>query len=893
MRTLRTHFQRFSGTVVLASCIALLGACSDGGGTPIPEVTPSLTKPSIDSFEITSAVNEKNTSESGILVPSGQGVTLTWRTSNAETVELSSASGTIEDSKVEAAGSKEIASVTQDDEFILVAKAGGVETRKTVTVTMTAPKPTASVVSFTAKPTSMTVGETTQLCFEVKPSDATVAIVDIETGDEIALEEGIPYGDDMIEDEEAEEEEAPSEDSAISAMTKLSIAAATVAPDEEGGTVTPELDPTPTPEEDEPPAVVSEDTDSKTGCSMPLPLAMGEHGFELTVTDSEGNTATAKTIVTVEQAVRVVEFTVNGGPSTTVNVGDPISFAYTVDPVDATVTIEPGFGPVTVDANGKGTVTSKAETPGSTTYTLTATDATGTATDAKTVTVTVSQGSAVTAPKLTVSTKAVFAGESVTFTVSDVAQGMTVSLKHPDGKTTTMEMPPMILPLPPPPEPTSWSKTISVTVGGAYQVVGAINNAEVYSNAETIDVRAWGNAKGGTDSWNTVAISSGGDTLMAGASSAAAVGTHGVNDDWRKNPVIGSDEKITDITKVFASLSHVPADRQGPLGPFPVNALAFDTAKDQGKRVYAGLGGGVLVSKDGGAHWSALDHMLIWRGYYDAPATVCKGMKREVGKIAGTDLIGVLHVCDVVVDPQSDRLYVAVEDGVIYLDNVDAAIANATKENPAVPQWKGSVEGSTLYNTIVHDLDLAGGTLYAATAKGMYVSTQGGAEDSWTAFGGGVVEGKDVYAVAADVTNNRVYAGTVDGSIAVRSTTGDGAGWTSKQSVGAPVYSLSVDYATGDVLAGTGAGVFISRDQGETWTDISASMDTKVVYGVALQSGVFAAATDKGVYISRPGKTVEAPVVDDEPVIDEPVVEGEPTVAPPTGSASDTNASML
>ncbi len=911
--------------VVLAGCLALLAACSEGSGTTGEEPTPNIAKPAITKFEIRSVDDATNVSDwpesaiGSILVNSGEGIVITWETSNAETVTLTS-NGTVKSDGVEASGSTTVDRVTQSDTFTLTASTGGVEAQATIKMTVAAAKPVANIVGFESTGgATLTVGQSTQLCYDVSP-DTMVEVRDVATNTVVGLADDATSDDDSedaaesdVEDDvdaddvsdtdtETTADDVVPEEDALSTMTKLSLMAATVGPGtpEDDGLI---ISSSPTDTDDDQDSEEETDVVGSTvhGCTVPLSLGAGEHAFRLTVTDSEGNQKTQEVKITVEAGVSIKEFTVNGGPSTTVQVGEPLAFAFTVEPATAEVTLEPGFGVRTLDANGQGKVATKAEQLGIFTYTLTAKDLTSDATDEATVTVTVIQPPVVAAPKLTASTSGVFAGEKVTFKVTDVVQGLTVALRQPNGKTT----------------PIDGTVTIPVTAAGAYQAVGTTSaETVVYSEAVNLDVRNWGAAKGGSNSWGAVSLGSDG-SVMTGGDKAPRLGSSAMGNDWVESTV--------GIAKAFEALSGVPAGRQEQFGATPVYGVAMDSAKAEGKRVYAGVGGGVLFSNDGGKSWTALDHMLIWKGS-PAPAKVCRGATRTVGDGSQTDLIAVHHVCDVVVDAASGRLFAAVDDGVIYLDNPDAAIADVTGAGKLSAEngWKGfsstgTLAAGSLSNTLVHDLDFSGGTLYAATPQGVYSNTQNGADGSWAALSGGIVDGKEVYAIAVDAANNVAYAGTADGNIAVRSLTGDGAAWASKKSVESAVYSIDVDDKTGDVIAGTGAGVYISRDKGENWADISATLDTAAVYGVAIQSGadgqIFAAATDKGVYVSRPAKKVDVAASEDEEPADEVVPEETPgeettpdtvapggeeppaddTVAPnppPTG-ASNANASLL
>ncbi|MBI2343834.1 MAG: hypothetical protein HYV02_05850 [Deltaproteobacteria bacterium] len=964
----RKHWQ-WVGHVVLACSVALISACGDGAGGDIEKpAEPAVAAPVIESFEAMSLADPTLAGDD-LLIGSGEGILLTWSVSGAKSIILASDGLSFgAGDEVDASGSREIASLTASETFTLTANNQGTIVEQKVIITVAAPKPAAAVISFTGTPQTVALGEETQLCFEVVPSDATVEIIESETGTTVELAQSGPAAPEEVETEdgtnvgnpdatggvapdETGDEEPTVDDGAtgagdagdatsgeedaiangaLGAMAKLSLAATLdeSAADAEtpplkdvspGDLVTPETpgepivdETTVTDEPDDAEILPPSPSESYVGCSVPLTLGAGEHGFTLTVKSPDGTKQTAETTISVTAPIAVKSFTVNGSKEVTVESGAPLAFAWAVEPPDATITIEPDFGDVTQNTNaqGEGTINTKAEKAA--VYTLTATHPlTGeTATETVTVNIEVKKPEVVEL-NVTTSAREVFAGESVTFTVAETVEG-TVTLQAPDG--TTQEI-------------TDGSVTIPVTVAGGYSVVATDADGATIGFTKTpptVNVQTWGVGKGSGKSWSTVDMHPSSDVVLAGAPDAI-IGVHGGGEDWSVNPLAG-DPAGSGEPVGFAQLFEYASNsgKQGALasvagkyGPYPIHAFAFDPNKNEGQRVYAAMGGGFMASKDGGANWIAIDHILIWdtKGEYrdkEYVFTSCDGLEVKGINSSETDIIGIGHVCDVVVDPSSSRVIVATDNGVAYLDDPDKTIETMSKTGDQATRkigWKGAKKGEgNLYGGIVvHALTIAGSSVYAGTDTGVYVNAQGGQEGAWSEDSGGELGQSAIYALAADNDDGIVYAGTATGEIATRSTS-EGS-WTTKYTVDAPVYDLAVDAETKVVIAGTGAGVFISRDGGETWSDVSASIkadEAPVVHGVAVRGGTFAAGTAQGVFISQAQALLPAPevVIEEEtPAETEPTPpEDGGTVTPPEtpetptvegGAATGSGAAVL
>jgi len=135
------------------------------------------------------------------------------------------------------------------------------------------------------------------------------------------------------------------------------------------------------------------------------------------------------------------------------------------------------------------------------------------------------------------------------------------------------------------------------------------------------------------------------------------------------------------------------------------------------------------------------------------------------------------------------------------------------KSNDEGEHWRPINRG--LMDKVVRALiALPDGTLLAGTWHGVYRSADQG--ERWQADLAGLYD-VDVRALAVDPRNShRVYAGTNPRGV-YRSDDGGRTWHKSKNPLTEFIYSVAVDPASGDVYAGTKAGVFRSRDRGDSW----------------------------------------------------------------------------
>lgn len=243
----------------------------------------------------------------------------------------------------------------------------------------------------------------------------------------------------------------------------------------------------------------------------------------------------------------------------------------------------------------------------------------------------------------------------------------------------------------------------------------------------------------------------------------------------------------------------------------PVNrgleiALARALALGPDGTLYTGTGGnGLFASRDGGTTWAALN----------------EGLRDEVG--LRENFIRVLAI---------DR------SGALYAGSFGGGIFRTTDHGR---QWVSINQGLT--NTSIRGLVIAATALYVGTGDGVYTSTDGGAQ--WESISDGMPD-TNVQALLLG-TNGVLYAGTGSG-VVERSPQGV---WRSSDR---GMLFPSVDTVLADshrgLFAGTrGAGLFRSKDAGETWASFNDGIASRTIRALVRDTnGVQYVATPETVY---------------------------------------------
>jgi photosystem II stability/assembly factor-like uncharacterized protein len=259
-----------------------------------------------------------------------------------------------------------------------------------------------------------------------------------------------------------------------------------------------------------------------------------------------------------------------------------------------------------------------------------------------------------------------------------------------------------------------------------------------------------------------------------------------------------------------------------PSGPFPlladgavprppdVMSLALDTAEPN--VVYAGTNfGGVLKSPDGGASWKTANRGLAASPYFQA---------RLFNPVVA----------------------LLVARGALYaaLSGTGVFVSRDGGEH-----WQRFA--AALPEPRVESLALAGGTLYAATADGVFRSNGG----AWARAG---LPGRWLEAIAAGAGSPRtIYAGALHGG--VFASRDGGRTWEVANAGLGNLYvrALVTDpRRPGRVFAATYGGVFTSSDAARTWSALNDGLRNRLVQALVLGAGpspsLFAGTLGSGVY---------------------------------------------
>ncbi len=105
---------------------------------------------------------------------------------------------------------------------------------------------------------------------------------------------------------------------------------------------------------------------------------------------------------------------------------------------------------------------------------------------------------------------------------------------------------------------------------------------------------------------------------------------------------------------------------------------------------------------------------------------------------------------------------------------------------------------------------------------------------------------QQIFSIAIN-SSSYVFAGTNSG---VYLSTDNGTSWTQEGLTSNNIRSLAIN-STGYIFAGTDAGVYLSTNNGSSWTPVNSSMTTTSVYSLAINSsGYIFAGTNTGVFFS-------------------------------------------
>jgi photosystem II stability/assembly factor-like uncharacterized protein len=264
-----------------------------------------------------------------------------------------------------------------------------------------------------------------------------------------------------------------------------------------------------------------------------------------------------------------------------------------------------------------------------------------------------------------------------------------------------------------------------------------------------------------------------------------------------------------------SSAMHVlEADGNVEAFPYPGENARGQTITASGSRIYVGgQGTGVWVSTDGGQNWSNMSNGLPINGSY-----------KWVHTIVASPVTPLVAWASVL----ADGVYVTLDGG-----------ENWTKAE-GLPL--------TTYRIAGHPTDA--NTVTAVTVSGIYKSTDGGL--NWAESNDGII-GQTVSAAYAAVDGTTIYTVTREGGIF--KTDEGGENWSS---VGGDVGSegmvhVSADPVTGSVIASGWEGAYRSTDSGLIWTPVVGvkSVEVAAFTQSGAEPGVQYLSNDKaGVFIT-------------------------------------------
>jgi photosystem II stability/assembly factor-like uncharacterized protein len=309
----------------------------------------------------------------------------------------------------------------------------------------------------------------------------------------------------------------------------------------------------------------------------------------------------------------------------------------------------------------------------------------------------------------------------------------------------------------------------------------------------------------------------------------------------------------------------------------------------EGDTVFAATGSGVIVSSDQGRHWTPVNAGLTrtrvyalhvsdtsvvagieWPGVIvlnsDGAACVAMDTTRKTfgaraiagemdGLFAGNWGSGVVYSTNggYAWTPASNGLsspyvYALLADGGTLLAGTLKGVFRTTDSGGL---WSNATSGMGS----VHVLCFAthGTDLFAGTASGVFRSTDLGA--SWTAAGAGLPV-TDINALAS--LGDKLFAGT--NSFAVFRLMDGDTNWMPAYT-GMPEASFVTSFAVSGnaVFAGTFTGVFMTKDDGATWSSINQGLSDTAVVSLAVQgSFLFAGTSANGIFLRRISEVIDS-----------------------------------
>jgi len=164
--------------------------------------------------------------------------------------------------------------------------------------------------------------------------------------------------------------------------------------------------------------------------------------------------------------------------------------------------------------------------------------------------------------------------------------------------------------------------------------------------------------------------------------------------------------------------------------------------------------------------------------------------------------------------------------------------------NSGTNTWVWTAMNSGLTNSDVRSITISGSNIFAATAGGIFLSTNGGT--SWNAINTGLTN-TDVRHIAALSTANYFMASTAGG---VFLSTNTGTSWTAVNSGLTNTDVRTIAISGTNIFAGTGGGVFLSTNNGTSWSAKNTGLTNTDIRSITFTGSNFFAGTAAGVFLS-------------------------------------------
>jgi len=266
-----------------------------------------------------------------------------------------------------------------------------------------------------------------------------------------------------------------------------------------------------------------------------------------------------------------------------------------------------------------------------------------------------------------------------------------------------------------------------------------------------------------------------------------------------------------------------------------------------GSNLFAGTyGGGVFLSTNNGANWTAVNSGLT--------NNIVNSLLVSGGNLfAGTNN-GVFLSTD------SGGSWTSVTTGLANTNVFSLAVSGSTliagtngsgvfQSNNNGTSWTGGDTGF-LPNTAIESVTAMGSNLFAGVAQasesqgGVFRSTDNGV--SWTAVNTGLTN-INIFSLA--VSGSNLFAGTYGGGVFL--STNNGANWTAVNTGLTNVNVQSLLVSGSNLFAGTGGGgVFVSTNNGSSWTAANTGLAYTFVQSLTASGSNLYAGTNGGVFLS-------------------------------------------